>query len=82
MSRHRRQASHVLQPEIISSDELVGITDFNKAVGAGVSGQDAAGGIAGSGSSSTDKSTVPPPNKQDSPVAPGKKPPAGKSSAT
>ncbi|PSR90136.1 Ribonuclease [Actinidia chinensis var. chinensis] len=74
MSRHRRQASQVLPPEIISGDKPLGTTNSNPQGDAGVSGDGT-----GSGTSvTTDKSTV----KQDAslppPPAAGKKPPAGR----
>ncbi|KAI8526018.1 hypothetical protein RHMOL_Rhmol13G0275800 [Rhododendron molle] len=80
MSRHRRQPSQTLPPEIVSGDEPVGSTDFSKGNGAVVSGHGSAvgTGAGNSGSTSTDKSTAPPTNKQDSQAAPGRKPPAGK----
>ncbi|KAE9462161.1 hypothetical protein C3L33_05941, partial [Rhododendron williamsianum] len=83
MSRHRRQPSQTLPLEIVSGDKPVGLTDFSKGNGPVVSGHGAAvgTGAGNSGSSSTDKSTAPPPNKQDSQAAPGRKPPAGKPSA-
>ncbi|KAF7119653.1 hypothetical protein RHSIM_Rhsim13G0209700 [Rhododendron simsii] len=85
MSRHRRQPSQALPPEIVSGVEPVGFTDFSKGNGAVVvvpgHGAAVGTGAGNSGSSSTDKSTAPPTKKQDSQAAPGGKPPAGKPSA-
>ncbi|GFZ20628.1 hypothetical protein Acr_28g0013330 [Actinidia rufa] len=74
MSCHRRQASRVLPPEIISGDKPLETTNSNPHGSAGVSG-----GGTGSGTSvTTDKASV----KQDAsllpPPAAGKKAPAGR----
>ncbi|KAJ9699157.1 hypothetical protein PVL29_007982 [Vitis rotundifolia] len=79
MSRHRRQASQVLPPELVyGADDPPAATTLSHA-GAGVSGQ------ATTGATRThNNSTDPPTTAQPAPAthfpAPGSKPPAGRAS--
>ncbi|XAR60307.1 hypothetical protein NMG60_11033624 [Bertholletia excelsa] len=78
MSRHRRQASRVLPPEIFSTDEDIKAANVNLGAEVRVSGHDAAGGTASALSATKKLAAAPSTNQQAPAPAPAAQPPTGR----